>query len=175
MLTRVAVYAALLSVVAAVEGAWLSRLPLPAAPDVLLLIVIAAGARRGLEAGALLGAAAGYMRDLTGGSPLGVFTFAYLLTGIAAGSVMSVVDFNNRLAPALMAAAGTALMYLISGSLVAAAGLASAPWLGFVPNLLGAAAINALVARAADALYRRVEYWSRRPFPEKAIGYRILR
>jgi rod shape-determining protein MreD len=175
MLTRVATYAVLLSVVAAVEGAWLSRLPLPAAPDILLLIVIAAGVRRGLETGALLGAAAGYVRDLTSGSPLGVFTFAYLLTGVAAGSVMAVVDFSHRLAPALMAAAGTAVMYLVSGALVAAAGLASAPWAGFVPDLLGAVAINALVVRAADALYCRVEQWSHRPFPEKAIGYRILR
>src|SRR3990172_9934606 len=103
MLTRVALFGMFLAAAAAVEGAWLSRLPLPAAPDLLLLIVVAAGVRRGLEAGALLGVTAGYVRDLTGGSPLGIFTFAYLAAGVAAGSVMSVVDFNHRLAPALMA------------------------------------------------------------------------
>lgn len=175
MLIRIALYGLLLTAAAAVEGAWLWRLPLPAPPDVLLLIVVAAGVRRGLETGALLGAAAGYVRDLTSGSPLGVFTFAYLITGVAAGSVMSVVDFNQRLAPALMAVAATTLMYLVGGALVATTGLTSAPWVNFLPDLLGAAAINALAARAVDALYCRVEQWDRRPFPAKAIAYRIQR
>ena len=175
MLMRIALYGFLLTAAAAVEGAWLWRLPLPAPPDVLLVIVVAAGVRRGLETGALLGAAAGYVRDLTSGSPLGVFTFAYLITGVAAGSVMSVLDFNQRLAPALMAIAATTLMYLVGGALVATTGLTSAPWVNFLPDLLGAAAINALAARAVDALYCRVEQWDRRPFPAKAIAYRIQR
>ena len=175
MLTRVALFGMFLAAAAAVEGAWLSRLPLPAAPDLLLLIVVAAGVRRGLEAGALLGVTAGYVRDLTGGSPLGIFTFAYLAAGVAAGSVMSVVDFNHRLAPALMAIAATICLYLVSGMLVAATGLASAPWVGVFPSLAAAAAVNAILARTMDGVFCRVEHLGRHPFPEKAIGYRVLR
>jgi cell shape-determining protein MreD len=140
-----------------------------------LLIVVAAGVRRGLETGALLGVTAGYVRDLTGGSPLGIFTFAYLAAGVAAGSVMSVVDFNHRLAPALMAIAATICLYLISGMLVAATGLASTPWVGVFPSLAAAAVVNAILARTMDGVFCRVEHLGRRPFPEKAIGYRVLR
>jgi rod shape-determining protein MreD len=175
MLTQIGLMAVLLVAAAAVEGAWLSRLPLPAAPDLLLLIVVAAGVRRGLETGAVLGVAAGYIRDLTAGSTLGVFTFAYLAVGVAAGSVMSVVDFNHGPAPALVAGAATVCMYLTSGMLVAATGLASAPWAGFLPAVIVAAAVNAVLARAMDRLFCRVEQVGRRPFPEKAIWYRTPR
>lgn len=156
-----------------IDSAWLSRLPLPALPDLVLLVVVVAAVRRGLETGALLGAAAGYLRDLTNGSPLGVFTIAYLAVGVAAGSAMSVVDFDQRPAPAAVAVAATVLLHLTVGAVVAATGLASVPWMVLGQGLVVAAVLNALLARPVDNLVRWVDRVSRPRFPAKAIGYRL--
>ncbi len=175
MLTRAALLGLLLAGGTLIDSAWFSRLPLPAVPDLVLLVVVVAGVRGGLVSGTLLGAAGGYLRDLTSGSPLGVFTITYLVVGIAAGSAMSVVDLDQWPAPAATAAAASALVYLTGGAVVAATGLATVEWMPLLQGLVVAAALNAPLARPVDVLIQWVDRTSRRRFPAKAIGYRVWR
>lgn len=175
MLTKAALLGLLLMSGTLLDSAWFSRLRLPAAPDPVLLIVVVAGVRGGLVNGALLGAAAGYLRDLVTGSTLGVFTMGYLLVGVAAGSAMSVVDLDRASAPAAAAAGATALLHLTVSVIVTATGVASVQWPVLLEGLVIAAAANALLARPTDRLVRWVDRVAYRRFPEKAIGYRLWR
>ncbi len=158
-----------------IDGAWLSRLPLGISPDLVVLVLISAAVRGGLPTGALLGATAGYLRDLASGNPLGVYTFAYLVVGLAAGSTMTLLDFNQRLVPAMTAGVATVLVYLVAAWAVAVTGLAPVNWLDLVGSAAIVAPANALLARPVDALVRRAEYVARRRHPAKAIGYRVFR
>jgi len=165
----------LLFVGIAIDGAWLSRLPLGLSPDLVVLVLISAAVRGGLPTGAVLGATAGYLRDLASGTPLGVHTFAYLVVGIAAGSTMTLLDFDQRLVPAATAAVATMLTALVTGGVVLATGLASVDWLQLLGVAAIVAAINAVLARPVDALVRGAERAASRRHPTKAIGYRVFR
>jgi rod shape-determining protein MreD len=159
----------------AVDGAWLSRVPMGLAPDIVILVLLSAAVRGGLATGALLGAAAGYLRDVAGGTPLGVYTFAYLVVGIAAGSMMTLLDFDQRFVPAMTAAGATLLVSIVTGAVVAATGLASVAWLDLMASAAMVAGINAALARPMDALVQGVERAARRRHPSKPIAYRVLR
>ena len=172
---RVLLTPLLLAAATVVGSAWLSRLPLPAVPDLVMLIVLSAGIRRGLETGALLGAAGGYLRDLTSGGPLGLYTFVYVILGTAAGSTMTVVNLNQRWVPTAAAAAATGLVYLTSGAVVAMTGVATVQWMPLIQSMVAAAALNALLARPLDGLVCWVDRIARRRYPAKAIGYRVPR
>ena len=175
MATRIALLAILLISGTLIDSAWLSRLRLPALPDPVLLVVMVAGLRGGLVNGVLLGVAAGYLRDLVSGSPLGVFTMGYVLVGVAAGSMTSVVDLDQPAAPAVAAAGATALLHLSVSAIVVATGVATVQWPTLLEGLIVAAAINAVLARQVDRLVNWVDRVSYRRFPEKAIGYRVWR
>lgn len=175
MLMRIALLGLLLMAGTVIESAWLSRLRLPGGPDLVLLIVVVAGVRGGLLNGTLLGLTAGYLRDLTSGSPLGVFTMGYLVVGVAAGSAISVVDLDDVFAPGAAAAGASALLHLTVGAVVAATGAAPVDGIALLEGLGLAAVLNAPLARPVDALVRWVDRVTRRRFPEKAIGYRVLR
>jgi len=159
----------------AVDGAWLSRVPLGFAPDLVVLVLIAAAVRGGLPTGALLGATAGYLRDVAGGSPLGVYTLAYLVVGIAAGSMMTLLDFDQRFVPAMTAAGATMLVSLVTGGVVVVTGLASVAWLDLLGSSAIVAGMNAVLARPVDALVRGAERAARRRHPSKPIAYRVFR
>lgn len=175
MLTRIALLGLLLMSGTLLDAAWVSRLPLPALPDPMLLIVVVVGVRGGLVNGALLGVATGYLRDLVSGSPLGVFTMGYLIVGVAAGSAISVVDLDQPPAPAAAGAGATALLHLTVSAIVAATGVAGVRWPVLLQGIAVAAAANALLARPVDRLVRWVDRVAYRRFPEKAIGYRLWR
>ncbi len=51
MMLRAALFVGLIVAGTVITGAWLSRLPLPASPDLVLLVVLAAAMRRGVETG----------------------------------------------------------------------------------------------------------------------------
>ncbi|MGQ0549809.1 MAG: rod shape-determining protein MreD [Armatimonadota bacterium] len=175
MALRIALLGTLLMSGTLMDSAWFSRLRLPALPDPVLLVVVVAGVRGGLVNGTLLGLAAGYLRDVVSGSPLGVFTMGYLLVGVAAGSMISVVDLDSTYAPAATAAAATVLLHLTVSAIVAATGVGSVHWPVLLQGLILAAAINALLVRPVDRLVRWIDRVAYRRFPEKAIGYRVWR
>ncbi|MDI6771878.1 MAG: hypothetical protein QME77_04750 [bacterium] len=174
-LMRIALFAVLLGAGAVVDGAWLSRLPRWASPDLLLLIAVAFGLRRGVEAGALVGAAAGYLRDLTGSSPLGIFTLSYLAVGTAAGALAAMVDLGQRYLYAAAAVLATLGLSLISGLVVAATGLTSVGWPLLLREAVAAAAVNALFARPVAAVVAWAETVSRRRDPARIVARRAIR
>lgn len=165
----------LLAMATVVDGAWLSRLPLPAQPDVLLLLVVATGVRQGVVPGALAGAAAGYLRDLVAGSPLGVYMLAYLVVGTAAGAVMASLDFDQPTGPAVIAVAATLLATAVGSGILLLADLGPVPWPQVGWQLTVGAALNALLARPADALLRWAERAGRRHYPARALPFRGVR
>lgn len=172
---RIALFAALLGAGAVVDGAWLSRLPRWASPDLLLLIAVAFGLRRGVAAGALVGAAAGYLRDLTSSSPLGIFTLSYLAVGTAAGALAAMVDLGQRYLYAAAAVLATLGLSLASGLVVAATGLTSVGWPLLLREAAAAAAVNALFARPVAAGVVWAEAVSRRRDPAKIVARRAIR
>lgn len=174
-MTRPLLLVGLLFAGTAIDGAWLSRLPFGIAPDLAVLVLISAAVRGGLPTGALLGGAAGYLRDLASGTPLGVYTLVYLIVGCAAGSTMTILDFNQRLVPAMTAAVATVLVSLLAGGVITVTGLAPVNWLDLVWSAAIVASANALFARPVDALVCRAEHVARRQHPAKAIGYRVFR
>lgn len=159
----------------ALDGAWLSRLPAGLAPDLTLLVLISAAVRGGLVTGALLGATAGYLRDLASGTPLGIHTFAYLIVGIAAGSAIAMLDFDQRFVPAATGAVATMGLSLLTAGVVIVTGLAPVDWFTLVLGAAPAGGVNALLARPVDAVVRAAERAARRRYPTRAIGYRIFR
>lgn len=174
-MARVALIALLLVVSVVVQGAWLSRLPPRVTPDLLLLLVLAVALRRGLEAGAFCGAAAGYLKDLVGGGPLGLFSLAYLAAGAAAGAASSVVDLRQRHVPAAAAFLGTFLLVAASGAVVAAAGTATVRWHALAGETWTAAAANALLAGSVSAAVGWAERLTSRRYAGRTVVQRVLR
>ncbi len=174
-LLRIVLFACLLGAGAVVDGAWLSRLPRWASPDLLLLITVAFGLRRGLAAGALTGAAAGYLRDVTGGSPLGIYALSYLAVGTAAGALAAVVDLGQRYLYAAAAALATVGLSLASGLIVAATGLTLVDWPLLLRETAAVAVLNALFAGPVAAIVAWAETVSRRRDPTRIVARRAIR
>lgn len=172
---RATLFAGLIAAAVVVGGAWLSRLPLPAAPDLLLLVVLAAAMRRGVETGVLIGAAAGYLRDLVGGSPLGLFTLCYLLVGATAGAAKTLVDVQQRRVPAFTAAVGTVLLSAVLGFVVTLTGLAAVHWTALAWDAAVSAVLNAVLARPVYAVVAWADGLPQRRYAARAAGLRGVR
>ena len=70
------------------QGTVLARLPLPgAAPDLLLVVVVAFALVEGSRSGLLTGFAAGVLADLAGDAQLGRLALAYAVVGYVCGLV----------------------------------------------------------------------------------------
>jgi rod shape-determining protein MreD len=175
MILRLTLLVACLLAAALVDSAWVSRLPLPAGPDLLLLIALGVGIRRGLEPGALAGAAAGYLRDLVGGGPLGLFALSYLGVGALAGAASVVVDQQQRALPAMAAAVGTVALGLANAALVTLTGAARVAWGGLAAEMAVGALLNAVLAGWVDRLVRRIDRLAQRRYAGRTIGHRIIR
>lgn len=172
---RAVLLGGVLALATVVDGAWLSRLPLPATPDLLLVLVVALGVRRGVVQGAVAGAAAGYLRDLVAGGPLGVYVLVYLVVGAAAGSVMASVDVDHPTGPLVIAGAATVLGTAVGAGVVLAAGLGPLPWSPLAWQLTTGATMNALLVRPAEAALRWAERVGQRRYPARALPFRGVR
>ncbi len=172
---RVLLLGGLLALATVVDGAWLSRLPLPASPDLLLVLVVALGVRRGVAQGAVVGAAAGYLRDLVAGGPLGLYVVVYLVVGAAAGSVMAGLDVDQLTGLLVTVGAATVLGTVVGAGIVLAAGLGPLPWPQLAWQLSAGAAANALLVRPADAALRWAERVGQRRYPLRALPFRGVR
>ena len=83
---RYGAYLGLVAVGLALETTWLARAAIAgAAPDPLLIFVMAVGLLHGSEEGALVGAGVGLLEDIATGVPLGLGMLADLCVGFAAG------------------------------------------------------------------------------------------
>jgi rod shape-determining protein MreD len=172
---RVALIALLMVAGTAVQGAWFSRLPPGITPDLLLLLVLAVAIRRGPEAGAYWGAAAGYLRDLVDGGPLGLFSLTYLAVGAAVGAASSAVDPRQRHVPAALAFLATFLLVAASGAVVAAAGTATVRWHALAGESWMVAAVNALLAGPTFAIVGRAERLTARRYAGRTLVQRVPR
>lgn len=174
-LLRIALFAGLLAAGTVIDGAWLSRLPRWASPDLPLLVTVAFGLRQGVEAGALAGAAAGYLRDVVGGSPLGIFTLSYLAVGAAAGALAAVVDLRQRYLYAAAAALATIGLSLMSGLVVASTGITDVGWILLLREAAVSAVFNALLAGPVAAVVNWAETISRGRDSTKIVARRATR
>ena len=96
-----------------VQGAVLARLPLPgAAPDLLLVVVVAFALAEGSRSGLLTGFAAGILADLDGDAQLGRLALAYAVVGYACGLVHDDTD-RSVLLPFTAVGLGAALAVLV--------------------------------------------------------------
>jgi len=98
----------------------------PGRPDLVVLVVAAAGVARGPGTGALTGLAAGWLVDLVppGGSPLGAAALVYLAAGALAGFLRRYATWSPLLPLlAVLAAAGAVQTVRV---LAAAAGAGAA-------------------------------------------------
>lgn len=96
---------------------------MPGRPDLVLLVVAAAGLLRGPVTGALTGLAGGWLVDLVppGGEPLGGSALSYALAGALVGAARRWAPWSP-LVPWVAAVGGAALVQAVRG-LVAAAGV----------------------------------------------------
>jgi rod shape-determining protein MreD len=175
MVLRAALLAGWLVAGAALEGTWFSRLPRGFSPDLLLLVVLGVGLRNGFESGAVIGMAAGYLRDLVSGSPLGVFMLAYLLIGAAAGAASPLVDLQQRAMPAAAAMVGTVVLALTSAAIVTVTGVVTVSWPLLIADAAIGAAVNALLAGWVDVFVRGVDRLAERRYTGRVIGHKVLR
>lgn len=175
MLARTALLLGLLIAGTVVEGAWLTRLPLRASPDLSILVVVAAALRYGLGPGALLGVAAGYLRDLVGGGPLGLYMLSCVLVGAAAGAVAPAVDPQQRAVAPAAAFAGVAALALVSAGLVTLTGVAAVRWAALAGDTLLGGALTAVLAGLADRAVRAVDRLTRRRYAGRVIAHGVLR
>jgi rod shape-determining protein MreD len=175
MVLRAVLLAGCLVAGAVVDGAWFWRLPMDVGPDLLLLVVLSVGLRNGFETGAIIGAAAGYLRDLITGSPLGMFMLAYLVIGAAAGAARVMVDLHQRAMPAAAAMVGTVVLALMSAVIVTVTGVAQVSWPMLAADAAIGAALNALLARWVDALVRGIDRLAERRYSGRVIGHKVLR
>jgi rod shape-determining protein MreD len=91
----------------------LNRLPLPgAAPDLVLVVVVAVGLLQGPRTGMLVGFAAGLLGDLSGDAELGRTALVLVLVGFLAGLLEDEADVSP-LVPAVVAGALAAVAVLV--------------------------------------------------------------
>lgn len=112
-----------LALVAAVLVSALLPSGMPARPDLVLLVVVAAGLVRGPDTGALVGLGGGWLVDLVppGGEPLGAAAVTYLAAGALSGWSRRWVTWSP-LVPLLATAAAALVVQAVRG-VTAAAGV----------------------------------------------------
>lgn len=96
-----------------VQGAVLARLPLPgAAPDLVLVVVVAFALAEGSRSGLVTGFAAGLLADLSGDAQLGRLALVYGVVGYVCGLARDDTD-RSVLLPFATVALGAALGVLL--------------------------------------------------------------
>ena len=111
--SRRAVLALLVLLAVVLQVTVLARLPLPgAAPDLVLVVVVAVGLVEGPRTGMLTGFAAGLLADLSCDAELGRLALVHVLVGYLAGLLQDDAD-ASPLVPALAAGGLAALAVLV--------------------------------------------------------------
>ena len=108
----------LLAVLTAVllQSTVLARLPLPgAAPDVVLVLVVAFGLAEGSRSGMLVGFGAGLLSDLASDAQLGRLALAYALVGCLAGLLADDTDRSVVLPFVAVAVGGVVALVVYAG------------------------------------------------------------
>lgn len=82
-------------------------------PDTALIIVVSFGIILGKKSGSFVGIAAGLLQDIVFGSPVGVTTLVYFLTGYIAGENSNRVFKEHAVVPLIFTASATILKYII--------------------------------------------------------------
>jgi rod shape-determining protein MreD len=175
MTQRIVLLIGLMMLVSVVDGAWLSRIAAGGGPDLLIIIVAFAGLRHGVEAGALLGGAAGYIEDLVTGSPLGLHTLLFVLLGGIAGVLRPVVDVQQRLVPTATAVVSTLVVTLLTAVLAMALRFGIVSWRETAIEGMMQAGLNAVFAGPMAGLMRWIDYITQRRYTGRTIGHRVLR
>ena len=98
------------------QGTVLARLPLPgAAPDLVLVLVVAFALVEGSRSGMLVGFGAGLLADLASDAQLGRLALAYAVVGYLAGLVADDSERSAVLPFATVAVAGVVALALYAG------------------------------------------------------------
>ena len=143
------------------QTAVLARLPLPgAAPDLLLVVVVAFALTEGPLTGTVTGFAAGLLADLGADHELGRLALVYALAGYAAGLLADDRPRSPLLPPAVVAGAavGAVLVYAAEGLLL---GDPRITWSAVRASLTGTVTYSVLltpfVVPVVRALVRRLD------------------
>lgn len=139
----------------------LSRLPLPgAAPDLLLVVVVAFALAEGPSSGALTGFVAGLLVDLGADHELGRVALAYALAGYVAGLVHDRPD-RSRLLPlgVVAAAAGIAVTsFFAEGVLLSDPRTTVSAWgAGLLATVVWCVVLAPVVVPLVAVLVRRLD------------------
>lgn len=139
----------------------LARLPLPgAAPDLLLVLVVAHALLEGPLTGTVTGFLAGLLADLGADHELGRVALVYAVVGYAAGLVYD-DGSRSRLLPAFVvavAAAGAVGLYALEGLLLGDPRIhGSAIWPALAGTVAYSVLLTPLVVPLVATLVRRVD------------------
>ena len=129
------------------------------APDLLVVVTVAAGLRGGARQGTVVGFAAGLLADLyAAGTPVGLWALTLCLAGFAVGALRDdVVPVSRLLTPVLafVATAAASVVFVVLGDLVGQGQLVLVGRAALVRAALGEAAWSALLVLPAGWLYAR--------------------
>ena len=155
---------ALVVVAVVLQATVLTRVPLPgAAPDLVLVVVVAVGLLEGPRTGMLTGFGAGLLADLAGDAELGRLALVHVVVGYVAGLLQDDAD-SSPLVSALVAgglAAVAVLLYAAGGVLLSDPRVTGgALWRSLVSVVPYCAVLAPVVFPAVGALLRRPD---RRP------------
>lgn len=142
----------------------LARLPLPgAAPDLVLVVVVAVGLLEGTRTGMLTGFAAGLLADLAGDAELGRLALVHVVAGYLAGLLQDDAEAFPLLPAAVTGVlAGVAvLLYAAGGVLLGDPRVTGGVlWRSLVSTVPYSAVLATVVFPLVGALLRRAD---RRP------------
>jgi cell shape-determining protein MreD len=175
MVQRIALLALTIAAAAALDGAWLSRVLIGSGADLVVVIVVLVALRYGVEAGAVFGAAAGYVEDLVSGAPLGLYTLLFVLLGATGGALRPVVDLQQRSAPLAAAVLATFLVWGLSALLADVLHFGVVVWRADLGDLLTAAAVNGALALPVAGILAWIDRVTQRRYSGRTIGERGTR
>ena len=120
-----------------------------ARPDVMVLLAVLAGYLAGPDRGAIVGFVSGLAFDVVLSTPFGLSALTYTIVGYAVGAATAGMVRSSRLAPVVVAAAGSAaamVLYAVIGAVLGQPTL-EGPSLAAIVGLV--AVLNAVLAPLA--------------------------
>lgn len=133
-------------------------------PDLLLAVVISFALLEGPSAGAVLGFAGGFLRDLLLDAPTGLTGLSYLVVGYVVGSVRPYIESNSVFTPAAGVFAGSIAATGFYELLQALFGVRPAPFSRAISVIMLTAVYNTILVPFIYPPVRRIAAFYR---PEK--------